>query len=250
MFCWHDILLCVIQCLSQIKQTVKNISAETDCKKCNKDCLHKIITKSDFQLINENKIKMHFKPGEEILRQGIFVAQFAYLREGIAKMVIEGKSQKNTILDILCENDFMALSIVGQPNVYPFSVIALTNCSVCYIRKETFIEIQKKNDKLNDFVLRWNANNNIFLFNKLHIFNTRNSHGKLAYILLNLANRNLAPDIFKYLSRKELAELSSISIESANKIIAQLKNDGIITINEEGIKIERLDLIERLSTVG
>jgi CRP-like cAMP-binding protein len=52
------------------------------------------------------------------------------------------------------------------------------------------------------------------------------------------------------LTRKDLAELASISKESTNKILKELQHDGIINISDGTIKITEPGLLQRLSLIG
>jgi CRP-like cAMP-binding protein len=57
-------------------------------------------------------------------------------------------------------------------------------------------------------------------------------------------------EIYNLISRKELAELSAISLDSTMKIINELKNDKIIEVNGKEIIIKDLEMMVRLAQIG
>ena len=97
----------------------------------------------------------------------------------------------------------------------------------------------EQNPLANKCLLKWFAIDFNYLYKKISVISTRNSHGMLASVLLQLTNGNYKSDILNSISRKELAELASISVESSNKILLQLKHDRIIDINKNIITIQR-----------
>jgi CRP/FNR family transcriptional regulator len=189
-------------------------------------------------------------PGETILKQGSYVSQVVYLKSGVLKIVLESKNNKSTILKIEESDSLVALPVLSVFKIYPFSVIAITQCEICLIRKEAIQEIMDRNIKANQFLVNWYSKEYSYIYTKILTISTRNNHGKLASALLYLSNGNFKKNVLNLISRKDLADLASISIDSTNKILMELKNDKIIEINKKGIKILNHELIEKLSTVG
>jgi CRP/FNR family transcriptional regulator len=212
--------------------------------------MKEIFSYENFLSINENRSEINFQKNEYVLKQGTFVSQLIFLKKGILKIVLEGKDEKNTILNIIEERSFVALPILENSNVYPFSVITISECEICFIRKETLQDVMKRNIEANSFLLKWYSDDYLFMYNKMAMLSSCNSHGKLASALLYLTSDHFNNDILNIISRKELAEFAAVSVESSNKILVQLKHDKIIDINKKGIEIKRRDLIEKLSAVG
>ena len=222
----------------------------TICLDCPFNCLKGIFTDDDLLLIDQNKSELDFGSGETVIKQGTYISQVVYLKSGLAKIVLESKNKRNVILNLVRGKNFILLPVLGSSDQYPFSIYSLCDCTVCIIRKETFLQVMQRNININRHLLDWYSKDYQFLYTKLLTTSTRNSHGKLASALLYLLDGGFGDNILELVSRKDLAELAAISIESSNKILAQLKHDRIIDITKNGIKIKRRDLIEKLSTVG
>lgn len=222
----------------------------TSCIKCKHTYMKGVFTDSDFIQLECNRSDMTFSTGDMIIKQGLFVSQIFYIRTGIVKLVIEGENDKGTIIQIIEENDFVALPVLGNPKTYPFSAIALTNCQVCVIRNETITDIMKNNEKANDFLLKNYHADYIHLCNRINTLSTRNNHGKLATAILYLSGDHFNQSILNIVSRKDLAQLAAISLESCNKILTELKKDKIIDIINNQIKVLKPDSIKKLSNIG
>jgi len=230
---------------------MKGLDNGTSCEVCTCNCIADIFTGSDMQLLDSNKTEIEYNPGEIILKQGTFVSHILFLKEGLVKIILEGKNDKNNILKIVGKGNFIALAVLGEQNKYPLTVISLTKTSVCQIKRECLLEIMNRNDKANQYVIDWFSNDHLFLYSRLSVLSTRNNHGKLASTLMYLFNDVFSDvNIFSYITRKDLAELSSISLESTNRILLELKNDRIIEYKHGHIRILKPDLLQRLSEVG
>ena len=173
-----------------------------------------------------------------------------FLKKGLVKIILEGKNDKNTILKIVDKGNFIALAVLGGQNKYPLTVISLTKTRICQIKRECILEIMNRNGKANQYIIDWFSNDHLFLYSRLSVLSTRNNHGKLASSLIYLKSKVNDNQIFSYITRKDLAELSSISIESTNRILLELKNDKIIQYDQGYIRILKPELLQRLSEVG
>ena len=220
------------------------------CKDCVFSFMKNVFSDDDFCSIEQNRGEMTFSKDNIILKQGSFVSQILYLKTGLVKVVLEGKNDRNTILKIVEGKNFIALPVLGNPEMYPFSVVALTDCAICVIRKETMQDIVKQNEKVNSFLLNYYSTEYLYLYNRISVLSTRNNHGKLSSALWYLTQGIFKTNVLEYLSRKDLSELASISLESTNKILMELKNDKLISIENNCITILEPKLIKKLSTVG
>lgn len=207
--------------------------------------------KDDVELLNPNKKAVHFSAGEVIIKQGSLMDYVFFLKKGLAKLIIETEQNRNIILEIVTPERFIGVGALYIPDVSPISFVALTDCEVCQIRKQFLMKIFMRNASFSEKVIRDNGQEYHYLFRKLSIFGARNNHGRLADTLLYLNDKTFSEmDIYASINRKELAELSAMSMESMNKILKEFKEDLIIEIEDKRIKILRPDLLERISRVG
>lgn len=222
-----------------------------DCEGCDYKCIAKFVSNEIIQLLNVDKTVVEYSPGQVIVKQSSFASKIIYLTSGFVKILKEGNRGKNSFIKIIGKGDFISIPIHENQKKYTFTAIALTEVSICEIQESIIHNSIYKNQKLFDHLIDQYLIDQQFLMNKLHILGTRNSHGKLAACIIYLNKFNQQGfSIFDYTTRKDLAEFSSISLESVNKILQELNNDKIIFIGKKGFKINKLDLLEKLSHLG
>lgn len=224
----------------------------TDCRLCQNKCLHHLFQQKEIEAFRNGGAKqIRFKKGETIIKQGSFASHILFLKEGLVKLVLESPNNKESIFQLAAPDSFVCLSTLYIDDYFPFSVVALKDCEVCIIKRD-ILRQQLINDlKAAEFILSLNSKESLYLLKRMSVQSTRNSHGKLADALLYLSKDEFKnQNIHKHLTRNDIAELASISLESTNKIFNELKNDLIIKISSDGLEICNIDLIERLSRIG
>ena len=217
---------------------------------CTISTILSLCSEEEARLITENQNELTFNAGEVIVRQGSFISQYVFVKSGLLKVVLEGRNEKNTLLQFINKNKFVGLSIVGNPNTYPFTIAAVVDSKVCFVRHDILSRIMKQNLRVNELLLKNLADEHKFLYQKIDTLSNRNNHGKLASAIMYITNGDFNIDILNRISRKELAELAGISLESLNKILSDLRHEKVIEINDKKITINKPDLIKTLSTVG
>jgi len=217
---------------------------------CTISTILSLCSEEEARLITENQNVLTFNAGEVIVRQGSFISQYVFVKSGLLKVVLEGRNEKNTLLQFINKHKFVGLSIVGNPNTYPFTIAAVVDSKVCFVRLDILSRIMKQNLRVNELLLKNLADEHNFLYQKIDTLSNRNNHGKLASAIMYITNGDFNIDILNRISRKELAELAGISLESLNKILSDLRHEKVIEINDKKITINKPDLIKTLSTVG
>lgn len=208
-----------------------------DCK-LRSHCFNQL-TPEELDLINKNRVEVRFKKGETICKQGSFASHILYLQNGLVKTYLEGIN-RNLILNILPSGHMFGLPSLTGNNVFHYSALAYVESTVCLIDIDVFRKIMKQNPKFAFEILNLVNESVIQSYDRLYSLNQKHLHGKLADIILCLADRIYKSDRFELtLSRKDLAEITSMSIESVARNIRDFKEEGVIKV--DGRKIEILD---------
>ncbi len=194
---------------------------------------------------------IEFKRGESLLKQGICSKQLFFIASGLVKLVIEGYKERSFIFDLATKGEILGFNAIlsNLPNY--FSAIALSSVSIFYIEID---EIKKIIEQNSNFLYFWSLElqkQNQFIFNRLNILGNKQIHGRFSESILYLRSEKFNEiEIYNLISRKELAELSAISLDSTMKIINELKNDKIIEVNGKEIIIKDLKMMVRLAQIG
>ena len=90
-----------------------------------------------------------------------------------------------------------------------------------------------------------------YVYKKISDISRKQLRGRLADTLIYLSEEVYASIDFELtLTRKEIAELSSMSMENAVRILSEFKKDSIISVNGRKIKILEPDILKKLSDIG
>lgn len=197
------------------------------------------------------RVKIDFRKGETICKQGALNAYIMIITNGLAKAYIEGYQEKGLNFKIIKPFDFIGLTSVKETDHYRFSVSAITPCTMYLVDKDEFASILANNKALNDYSVSFYCRFAGHLFTRLHCVANKQAPGRVADVLIYLASdvfgSSLIPSV---ISRKDIAELAGMSTESAVRILSELKNDGIIRSTKDGIELIRPELIRTISIAG
>jgi len=197
------------------------------------------------------RVKILFRKGETICKQGALTNHIMLLSEGLTKVYLESSHERNFIIKIIKPFDFIGLSSLYGENTYTFSAAALVPCSVYLIEKETLKNIFFKNPDFAYQAMKWFSQNFSLLLSKMSSVSNKQSLGRMADVLLYLAK-----DIFSNntiegcISRKDIAELAGLSTESAVRILSDFKSDNIVNLNRNEIQIVNEELLRTISLAG
>ena len=212
--------------------------------------LFKRLTVEEAEMLNHSRIQLSFKKGEIINKQGAFASNIFFLTRGIVKSYIE-ISNKNLIISVLPAGSLIGLPSLSVDNVFHYSTKALVDAEIYSYDINTFKNLMRKNALFASEIIDIINNNMVLIYDRFFSLTQKQLHGRLADILLCLSHKIYKSLSFELcMSRKDIAELTGMSTESAIRILKDLKEDGIIEISGKNMHIIRLDKLKRISTTG
>lgn len=170
------------------------------------------------------------------------------LDEGLAKVFKEGGND-TLILKILPTVNIIGLSVLFEGNnIFHYSAMAYLKSKVRMIEINTFRHLIHTNAKFATKIISLLSENTVTTYGRFFCLTKKQTYGRFADILLCLSQRIYKKDQFPLqLSRKELAKLSSMSIESITRILTKFKDDGLIKVDPESIEILEPERLNRIS---
>ena len=207
----------------------------------NKAPYFQILSADELKLINTDRYSVRYKSGETILKQGTSATHVLSLISGIIKLYIEGVGEKNLLLAIQ-----KPWALIGGPGIHTdrrihYSVVALTDVSVCFINIDRFNQVMELNCRFSNQLIHHISQQAIVLFDKMVSLTQKQMHGRMADGLLYLSQDFYKKSSFDmHLSRQDIADLTAMSKDSAIRILKDFERDGIIHLS--GSKLEILDL--------
>jgi CRP/FNR family transcriptional regulator len=205
----------------------------------------------EIELVRSSKTQVLFRKGDNLTKQGAFASYVLFIIEGLAKQYIEGDASKSFNLRIICPAEFIGLSSVFVKNTFNYSSVALTDCRAFLVEKDTIAKVAKQNGLFGFNIIKRYCEQNSNLFGTLHTVIYKHMNGRMADTLLYIDSlKNEYPEIFQLLSRKDVADFAGTSTESAVKLLKSFEKDGLITLNEKDVIIEKRDELAEISKRG
>jgi CRP/FNR family transcriptional regulator len=212
--------------------------------------LFKRLSEEETEMLNHNRIQLSFKKGEIINKQGAFASNIFFLIKGIVKSYIE-ISNKNLIISILPAGSLIGLPSLSVDNVFHYSTKALIEADIYSYDINAFKNLMRRNSLFAAEIVDITNNNMVSLYDRFFSLTQKQLHGRLADILLCLSHKIYKSLDFELcMSRKDLAELTGMSTESAIRILKDFKDDDIIAMSGKNLRILKLDVMKRISATG
>ncbi len=219
-----------------------------NCEMCkSKSTLFEALNKEELDAVKESCMIITFRKGEIVAKQGTPATHSLYIANGLVKIFIEGRKH-NIIIKLLGKGNFLGLhSLFADYKYYNFTATALEDTEVCLIPQDVFHNLAKTNPEFLSEIVRNISNTTSMVFDKVFSLCQKGARERLMDTLLYFAE-----EIYKSyefilpITRKELAELCSISTENAVRILTELKKEGLIEINGKEIKILQPEILKRL----
>lgn len=224
----------------------------TCCKECvSKSACFKELSEEELIQIDKGRFEVTFKKGEIVCKQGMLASHLIYIKRGFVKMYIEGGNNKNIILTIEKDGYMIGLQSLFGNSVFHYTAVAYEDTTVCLFEMNKISEIIEQNSGFASKLIARLNENTIRSYGRLFCLTQKQSSGRLADILLCLSDRLYKSNSFEMaLSRKDLAEITVMSVESLSRVIKEFKDDGIIKLNGRNLEITDRERLERICEIG
>lgn len=213
-------------------------------------CFEKL-TREELDYLNANSVKINYKKGEMICKQGGFVSHVMYMEKGLAKVFLDNGSN-SLVLRIIPDGSFLGLAVVSEEHsTFPYSAMAYMDSEIRQIDINTFRQLMKQNIDFVTEIIDILSANSIQIYGRFFCLTFKQAFGRLADILLCLSDRIFKNTTFDLpLSRKELAELSGMSPETVIRMLKEFNNEGLIRLEGKSIEVLDYNRLKQISETG
>ena len=228
-----------------------NKKKKYNCIICEKktDCFNKLSEK-ELKLIDDNRLEVKYNKGEIICKQGGFAYNILHIPEGSAKLYIE-HNDKKLILSLIDHNEMIGLHSLFYNNILEYSAACLENSFICSISSNIISTLAKQNNEFATSIISNLNRNSSQFFSRIISLTQKQLHGRLADAILHLSGEVYKSESFELkLSRKDIADFTGMSTESAIRILKEFHNDRIIDLDGKKLKINSFQILEKLSEIG
>lgn len=213
-------------------------------------CFEKL-TQNEQKFIDDNTVKIKYKKGENICKQGSYASHIMSVESGLIKVYIDD-GINSLVLKMIPEGSLLGLSSVNEEfTTFQYSAMAYIDTVVNQINVVSFRELLGKNSEFAKSVIDILNAKSVQINSRFFCLTHKQSFGRLADIILCLADRVFKTREFDLpLSRKDLAELSTMSAETVIRMLKKFKEDNLIIIEGKKLKILDYDRLKSISEKG
>lgn len=230
--------------------SIKEAAEDPAERRTGPDCFH-LISREEFETLHKKQTELTYERGEHIFKQGAFAPHVLFIQTGLVKVYLHTGTRKHMNLWIARSGDFLAFSTVFGKDTYPYSAVALKDSELMMIEKESLKALLRTNP---EFALRITSKNygtEQHLLDIVTNLSYKQMRGKLASCLLYLSDGPLLKEqVFTYLSRQDIADFASISVENVVRFLKEFEQDGILQLEGKNIKIADREQLASVSNTG
>ena len=226
---------------------------KNESNRCN-DCLLKsssvmTLTQVEIERLEKNCTKAHFKKGDIIFKQNAFSSNIIYLNTGLAKIHIDGPQNEQTI-KVVKAPSYLGIPTTLNEKINHYSATALEQTSVCFIDIDVFKDFIYKNGEFAYKLITELCKNELNSFQRCVNRTQKHINGRIADALMFFKNTFENNEFILPFTRLEFGNFVDTSRESVSRILTELKNDGIISLNGKKVEILNEKLLEMISNKG
>jgi CRP/FNR family transcriptional regulator, polysaccharide utilization system transcription regulator len=212
---------------------------------------YNILSEDEKKQIDDNSVVITFKKGETVCKRGAFASHVYFLEEGLLKVYLEERN-RNLILMLSTKNNLIGISSVFEGNnKFLYTVSTYTESRICMMDMQVFRQLLKQNALFSYHIINILNENTAQIYGRFFSLTQKQLHGRLADILLCLANRIFKSNSYNLpLSRTDLSDLTGMSTESVIRILKEFKDDRLIDMNCKQIELIDIARLERISEFG
>jgi len=222
------------------------------CDECNKRApLFASLTKDELNILNKDRYSVRFNKGEVILKQGTKANYLVSLIEGFAKVYIEGDRGRNLVLDFTHPPRILGGPGAQMEGRHKYSVVAIRETLVCFIDLESFWKVYASSNTFAEQFLIHCSGNYLAALDRMVAISQKQMHGRMADALIYLSEQVFkSATIGEEISRQDIAEYTSMSKDSAIRVLKEFERDQIIGLNGRLIEVLKSNKLREISDIG
>lgn len=219
-------------------------------RKSEPDCFQ-LISREDLESLSASSTQLTYVKGETLFIRGAFSPQVLFIQSGLVKVFLRTGHNKVQNLWLARSGDFLAFSSLFGDRVYPYSALAIKDTELLMIETERLRALLRSNPEFNFRISTRNQGTQGHLMEIITNLSYKQMRGKLASCLLYLSSETFRNDqVFSHLSRQDIADFASISVESVIRYLKEFEKEGILKLQGKDIAILDHEKLTEISNTG
>ena len=214
-------------------------------------CRLKFLTPEELDAVNNHKQSIQFKAGSVVFDEGQPLKGIYCIQQGVIKLSKLSPNGKDQIIKLAIAGEFLGRRSVFTKERSTLKAVALNDVSVCFIPKKTFLSIVAHNADFSFSLLTRFAEDLIDADNSIVSLGQKSVSERMATILLYLRKYigiNADGSLAVQLSRSDYANIIGAATESVIRVLADFKQDGLISMHNKRIIINNTGALRARSS--
>lgn len=201
----------------------------------------------EFQKLSENRPTRVFRKKDFIFLEGQVPSDLYFIISGEVKTYKANYDGKELITGIHRKGDFLGYVPLLEDSPYNESAEVLEEVEISIIPKNDFLTLVYSSKDIARRFIKMLSNNLIDAENRLLDLAYQSVRQRVAGALLRI-NSQQSPDNKQVITiaRKDISSIIGTATESLNRTLADFKDEGLIEIMGEGIRIVNIDKLENM----
>ncbi len=231
------------------------ITTKMFCEHCinNENTVFKTLHIDDKKILREEHTVIFYNKGEIIYRQGEIPKGLMCLTQGKVKVLKQGIC-RGQIIRIVNPYGFIGYRALFAGEQYSSSAIAIEDCTICTIDKENLFNIILKNGEFGLNLLKEMARELGVSNERTVNLTQKHTRGRLAESLIFMIDtfgfESDNKTINAYLSRRDIAWLSSMTTSNAIRTLSSFAEEHIISLEGKKIRILDIEKLKKIDNLG
>lgn len=208
----------------------------------------------ELETINRGRTIGHYEAGETIFKTGDTSRGLLCLRSGKVKIVRSGIVENDPIVALKKPVEFIGLKALVLEKNHLSTAIALEPCDVCIIPRDDFLSVVKQNNDLSLKVVQLLSREVEEADKRMISLTQKHLRGRLAdailFVLERFGTQEDNVTLAAELKRADLAALANMTPANAIRILSEFAKEEVLAVNRRKIKLNNLDKLKEISSLG
>jgi len=205
--------------------------------------------KKSFEYLDKNYDGTYFTkrffPNDYIAIEGYVCENLGIILDGEIEVQRELPSGKFLTITGFRSGDVFAESIIfSKKNVYPSTIVSITQSEVLFISKIGLLKLMSKNEKLFENFARILSDRIHLLSDRVTTLSLDTARKKIANLLLKEYKKTGSLNIVLPYSREKMAQIINVTRPSLSRELTNMKDEGLIDYYKSKFTIKDLDALE------
>ena len=203
--------------------------------------------------VNDSKVCTPYKKGNYIFHEGMRPQGVYCVNYGKIKLSKLGEDGKEQILRLVKPGDLLGYrSLLGEGN-YNASAVVMEDSGVCFIPKDLFMGVLQRDGVLSMEMMKLLSRDLKHAEQSITHLAQKPVRERLAEALLFMKETyGYLPDgktIDLRITREEIANLVGTATETAIRLLSDLKNEGVISLEGKKIQIADVNRLIKIANI-